>query len=96
MELMAGIDLHSDNGYLGICDLRGNRIYDKKLPNRLPAVVSALEPYRDRLKAVVIESTYNLVDGLMDRGYRVLLANPSAMEPYGGLKNVNDKSSAFF
>jgi len=25
-----------------------------------------------------------------------LLANPAAMEPYGGLKNVNDKSSAFF
>jgi transposase len=99
MELLAGIDLHSDNGYLGISDMHGNRIYDKKLPNKLPEVLSALEPYRDRLKGVVIESTYNwywLVDGLMDHRYPVLLANPSAMEPYSGLKNVNDKSSAFF
>jgi transposase len=99
MDLLAGIDLHSDNGYLGICDMEGKRVYDKKLPNKLPAVLAALEPYRDRLKGVVIESTYNwywLVDGLMEDGYPVLLANPSAMEPYSGLKNVDDKSSAFF
>jgi transposase len=99
MELLAGIDLHSDNGYLGIADMQGNRIYDKKLPNKLPEVLSALEPYRDRLKGVVIESTYNwywLVDGLMDRGYPVILANPAGAEPYSGLKNVNDKSSAFY
>ncbi len=99
MELLAGIDLHSDNGYLGIADMQGKRVYDKKLPNKLSEVLAALEPYRGRLKGVVIESTYNwywLVDGLMDHGYPVILANPSGMEPYSGLKNVNDKSSAFF
>jgi hypothetical protein len=32
MELLAGIDLHSNNGYLGIADMQGKRLYDKKLP----------------------------------------------------------------
>jgi transposase len=99
MELLAGIDLHSDNGYLGIADMQGKRLYDKKLPNELPRVLAALEPYRDGLKGVIIESTYNwywLVDGLMDQGYPVFLANPSAIVPYWGLKNIDDKSSAFF
>jgi transposase len=99
MELLAGIDLHSNNGYLGIADRQGHRVYDRKLPNQLPEVLAALEPYKDRLKGVVVESTYNwywLVDGLMDHGYSVVLANPAGMTPYSGLKNVNDKSSAFF
>jgi transposase len=99
MELLAGIDLHSNNGYLGIADMEGKRVYDKKLPNKLPAVLAALAPYRDRLKGVVIESTYNwywLVDGLMAAGYPVHLANPTEIETYSGLKSVTDKSSAFF
>jgi hypothetical protein len=99
MELLAGIDLHSNNGYLGIADLQGKRVYDKKLPNELPKVLAALEPYREELKGVIVESTYNwywLVDGLMDHGYPVFLANPTAIEPYSGLKNIDDKSSAFF
>jgi transposase len=99
MELLAGIDLHSNNGYLGIADLQGKRIYDKKLPNELPKVLAALEPYREELKGVIVESTYNgywLVDGLMDQGYPVFLANPTAIEPYSGLKNLDDRSSAFF
>jgi transposase len=99
MELLAGIDLHSNNGYLGIADMQGKRVYDKKLPNELPKVLAALEPYRDQLRGVIVESTYNwywLVDGLMDKGYPVFLANPTAIEPYSGLKNIDDKSSAYF
>jgi hypothetical protein len=45
-----------------------------------------LEPFRDQLKGLGVESTYNwswLVDGLMDAGYGcVHLANPSAIKPY--------------
>ena len=46
---------------------------------------------------MVVESTYNwywLVDGLMDAGYRVHLANPAAMQQYSGLKYTDDYSDA--
>lgn len=98
-SFVAGIDLHSNNSYLGIADPAGTSVYEKRLPNELSKILAALEPYRDRLDCVIVESTYNwywLVDGLMEHGYRVRLANPSAMRPYAGLKNVDDKSSAFF
>lgn len=42
-------------------------------------------------------STYNwywLVDGLMEAGYRVHLANPAAMQQYNGLKYTDDHSDA--
>jgi transposase len=45
----------------------------------------------------VVESTYNwywLVDGLMEAGYRVHLANPAAMQQYNGLKYRDDHSDA--
>jgi transposase len=47
---------------------------------------------------VVVESTFNwywLVDGLMDNGYRVHLANPSAIKQYEGLKHADDVTDAF-
>jgi transposase len=37
---------------------------------------------------------YWLVDGLMEAGYRVHLANPAAMQQYSGLKYTNDHSDA--
>jgi transposase len=59
-----------------------------------------LEPFRDQLKGLVVESTYNwywLVDGLMDAGYGcVHLANPSAIKQYEGLKHSDDQHDAFF
>jgi transposase len=48
---------------------------------------------------IVVESTYNwywLVDGLREEGYRVYLANPSAIQQYAGLKHVDDKHDAFW
>jgi hypothetical protein len=45
----------------------------------------------------VVESTDNwywLVEGLMEAGYRVHLANPAAMQQYSGLKYTNDHSDA--
>jgi transposase len=56
-----------------------------------------LEPYRDALVGVVVESTYNwywLVDGLQNHGYRVHLANTSAIQQYSGLKYTDDESDA--
>jgi transposase len=46
---------------------------------------------------VVVESTYNwywLVDGLMERGYVVHLANTVAIQQYDGLKYRDDASDA--
>ena len=44
-----------------------------------------------------MESTYNwywLVDGLMEKGYRVHLANTAAIQQYNGLKYTDDDSDA--
>ena len=44
-----------------------------------------------------MESTYNwywLVDGLMEQGYKVHLANTAAIQQYEGLKYSNDDSDA--
>lgn len=99
MPLYAGIDLHSSNNYLGIIDEQDKRIFGKRLENRLPTVLSALEPFKDQLAAIVIESTYNwywLVDGLQDHGYTLHLANPSAIQQYEGLKYTDDKWDSFW
>jgi len=45
----------------------------------------------------VVESTYNwywLVDGLMEKGYRLHLANTAAIQQYNGLKYTDDHSDA--
>jgi len=58
-----------------------------------------LEPHREDLAGVVIESTYNwywLVDGLMDTGYQVHLAHPSAIKKYEGLKHSGDFADAAY
>jgi transposase len=69
-------------------------VLSKRLPNELPIVLSHLEPYREELAGIAVESTYNwywLVDGLMDQGYRVVLANPAANSQYDGLKYTDDR-----
>ena len=98
-KLMAGIDLHSNNMFCAIVDEEGKRVFEKKLPCELDAVVRALKPFQKRLEKIAVESTYNwywLVDGLQDHGYDVVLANPAAMQQYDGLKQADDKSDAFF
>ena len=99
MKLYAGIDLHSSNNYIGIIDEQDNKILGKRIDNHLPSVLEVIEPYRKDLKAVVVESTYNwywLVDGLQEHGYKVCLANPSAIQQYNGLKYTDDKWDAFW
>ncbi len=98
MKLYAGVDLHSNNNYLGIMDKKEKKVYKKKLPNDLSEVLKALNPYRKDLEGIVVESTFNwywLVDGLMENGYRVHLANPSAIKQYEGLKHSDDAWDAF-
>jgi transposase len=99
MRLYAGIDLHATNHYLGIIDEQ-NKVYFKyKIPNDLRKTLSYLEPFRKEIEGVVVESTFNwywLVDGLMDQGYRVHLANPAAIRQYEGLKHLDDEREALW
>jgi transposase len=97
--LYCGIDLHSNNSVISIQDKSSKQVYEKRLPNELPVIVEALSPYRQDLQGCVVESTYNwywLVDGLMEAGYQVHLANPAAIEQYNGIKYTNDYTDARF
>jgi transposase len=98
-ELMAGIDLHSNNIMVGIVDREGKRLAHQKLPCELKRIGEFLAPFKDRLEKLAVESTYNwywLVDGLQAQGYPVVLANPARITQYSGLKHADDKSDAFF
>jgi transposase len=78
MKLYGAIDLHSNNNVTVLIDERDQVVYQKRLPNDLPLITQQLSGYRERLQGIVVESTYNwywLVDGLMDQGHRVHLAN---------------------
>lgn len=97
MELYCGIDLHSRNGVYFVTNEQNKTIYKNRLSNRLSEVLRTLEPLRDDLKVVAVESTYNwywLVDGLIENGYPVSLVNPSAVKQYTGLKEANDWTDA--
>lgn len=72
-------------------------VYRERLANDLQLVLGGLEPYRDTIEGLVVESTYNwywLVDGLMDAGYRVHLAYTAAIVQQSGLKYADDDSAA--
>jgi transposase len=99
MGLYAGIDLHSNNNYIGIINEEDQRLFEKRLPNKIEAVLESLAPFKGSMEDVVVESTYNwywIVDGLQKEGYKVSLANPSAIKQYEGLKHTDDKSDSFW
>jgi transposase len=76
------------------------RVFKKRVSNNLNLILEPLEPFKDQLKGLVVECTFNwywLADGLMDAGYGcVHLANPSAIKQYEGLKHSDDQHDAFF
>ena len=97
MKLYGAIDLHSSNNVAVVIDEQDQVVYQKRLPNDLSRIVEQLSPYRLGLEGIVVESTYNwywLVDGLMEHGYRVHLANTAAIQQYEGLKYTNVHSDA--
>lgn len=99
MGLYVGMDLHSTNCYTGIIDEDGNKRLGQKLANDKSRIISALSPYREEIVGIAVESTYNwywLVDALMQEGYQVHLANPSAMKQYEGIKYLDDRHDAFW
>jgi transposase len=95
----AGIDLHSNNVMIGIVDESGRRLKHQKLGCDLNQIERFLSPWKEQLKSVAVESTYNwywLVDGLRALSYPVQLANLAGMEQYSGIKHADDKNDAFF
>lgn len=99
MSLYCGIDLHSTNSVLSIINDEDRVMFEKRLPNDLTRIRSALAPYYNELVGCVVESTYNwywLVDGLTDDGLDVRLANTAAIVQYNGIKHTNDHTDARF
>jgi len=97
MRYYCGIDLHSSNSVVVVIDEADRVAFKGRLANELGVIVDALAPFGDGLSGVVVESTYNwywLVDGLMDAGFTVHLANPAAIQQYSGLKHTDDKDDA--
>jgi transposase len=99
MQLYCGIDLHSNNSMVSLIDENDRLINEKRLDNNLETITHHLQPYQSEISGVVVESTYNwywLVDGLMDHGYPVHLANTLAIQQYNGIKYTNDATDARF
>jgi transposase len=97
MKKFSGIDLHSNNSVVVVSDEADRIVYEKRLPNDLQVILKALAPHKSELAGVVVESTYNwywLVDGLQAGGYRVHLANTTAIKQYEGLKYSGDAADA--
>lgn len=97
MTLYCGIDLHSNNSMVSLINETDQLIGEKRLDNTLDTIGHYLAPYQDDIDGVVVESTYNwywLVDGLMEQGYPVHLANTLAIKQYSGIKYTNDATDA--
>ena len=78
MALYCGIDLHSTKSWVVIVDDELKVVQEKGLGNNLEDILVLLEPYREGIEGIAVESTWNwywLVDGLMEAGYRVHLTN---------------------
>ena len=93
MKLYGAIDLHSTNNVTVVINEQDQVVYQKRLPNDLSLIAQQLSTYRASLEGIVVESTYNwywLVDGLMEKGHRVHLANTAAIQQYNGLKYTDD------
>jgi len=99
MQLYCGIDLHSNNSVISLVNEDDKVIKEKRLSNDLPTIEHYLKPFQDSITGIVVESTYNwywLVDGLVDLGYQVHLANTLAIQQYNGIKHTNDETDARF
>ncbi len=97
MSLYCGIDLHSNNNYMAILNEKLIPVHQCRYNNEMPAVLEALEPFRDDLVGIAVESTPNwywFVDGLTDTGYKMHLTNTFKSKQYDGLKYSDDRHDA--
>lgn len=97
MKLYCGIDLHSTNNYVAIQNGELEDVVGRRLRNDLGEVLRFLEPYREDIVSVAVESTYNwywLVDGLKAASYDVRLVNTTKVANYKDMKYTDDKHDA--
>ena len=99
MKLYGGIDLHSTNVVTQLINEEDKVLYRKKQGCDLDQILHGLEPFKEGIEGIAVESTYNwywLVDGLMEAGYKVHLVNTAAvwisLAP-GNLKHSHDAAS---
>ncbi len=89
MKLHCGLDLHSNNTYVGIIDQNGKRVVRTKLKNVPENILHFLDPYKEDLASIVVESTYNwywLVDYLWMKNTRFTLPT------HPRYKNIQDSN----
>jgi transposase len=97
MALYCGIDLHSSNCQIVVLDGKLETVMERRQRNELGEIVQLLEPHREELAGIAVESTRNwywLVDGLMEAGHHCHLANTAAIQQYEGLKYADDRHDA--
>lgn len=97
MNKYSGIDLHANNCVVVVSDEEDRICCEKRVPNDLTKVIALLEPFRNELVAVAVESTFNwywLVDGLRAASFEVKLVNTAAIVQYEGLKYSGDEHDA--
>jgi transposase len=72
-------------------------VAERRLGNDVRNYLRFLEPYREELVAIGVESTYNwywLVDSLNESSYKMRLMNPSKASNFKELKYTNDRHDA--
>jgi transposase len=78
-KLYGGIDLHANNSVVVVLNEQDQVVSQKRISNELTTMLAHLAPFQSQLEGLVVESTYNwywLVDGVIEAGYCVHLANP--------------------
>jgi transposase len=98
MNHFLGLDLHSNNVVGVMIDDSERWVLKRKFKPSLPHILSTLEPYKETIRYIGIEATYNwywIVDGVKDAGYKVRLAHPPAIEGNSGKKRTDDYKEAF-
>ena len=58
MSLYCGIDLHSNNHVITIIDENDNRLFERRMPNKLETTLNCLSEYQDDVAGIAVESTY--------------------------------------
>ena len=61
MGYYVGIDLHSNNNFIGIIDQDNRRVFKKKSINDLSEITKTLYPYKREIQGIAVESTFQLV-----------------------------------
>ena len=86
------------NSLIVLIDEEDKKLEDKRIDNDLEVTLPLLSSYKNKIKAVAVESTFNwywLVGGLMENGYEVMLVNTAAVKQYDGLKHSGGHQDAF-